>query len=394
MSMPHQRPRHVLQLVQKRLNGQSVVALQGARQTGKSFLARELLCRKMKAAVYLTFDSLALRQSASVSPESFLIQHDDAMPLILDEAQKSPEIFDAIKKTVDERKVPGRFLLLGSTEFSRQVLIRESLTGRLTRVRVHPFDLAETIGLEEKRLPDGPALRKVLLKYVEQGGLPGICFSRDSKQREQLLEDWLGLICYRDLQQFKTLKLDGEIAYQIMKELALQTEPTLAAVSNSLRLDSRKVDNHLRALEELFVVTKLMPHPSGTGKPIFMLFDSGLAHHLGASLERRLHIWLLNEQMSYESYFGTKRALFYYYRSSGKKMIHLVREAADKTLTAFQLINFEKFQFADSELMRAFLKKNSGKATGHVLGPSTEKVKINDVPFVPWEQGCRYYSRL
>jgi len=392
--MPHQRARHVLQLLQKRLKGQSVVALQGARQTGKSFLARELLCQRMKGAVYLTFDSLVLRQSASVSPESFLIQHDDAKPLILDEAQKTPEIFDAIKKTVDEHKFPGRFLLLGSTEFSRQVLIRESLTGRLTRVRVHPFDLAETIGLEEKKVPHGPAMRKILLKYTEQGGLPGICFCRDSKHREQLLEDWLGLICYRDLQQFKTLKLDGEIAYQIMKELALLPEPTLAAVSASLRLDSRKVANHLKALEELFVVTRLMPHPSGTGKAIFMLFDSGLAHYLGASLERRLHIWLMNEQISYESYFGTKRALFYYYRSSGKKMIHLIREAADKTLTAFQIINFEKLQFADSELMSAFLKKNSGNTKGYILGPSTEKTKINHINFIPWEHGCRYYFHL
>jgi predicted AAA+ superfamily ATPase len=348
----------------------------------------------MKQADYLTFDSLALRQSASASPESFLIEYDQARPLILDEAQKSPEIFDAIKKTVDENKIPGRFLLLGSTEFSRQTLIRESLTGRMSRVRVYPFDLAETIGLETKKIPDSSGLRKSLLKYTEHGGLPGICFSRDPKQREQLLEDWLGLICYRDLQQFKTLKLDGEIAYQIMKQLAIQPEPTLAAIASSLRLDSRRVGTHLKALEELFVVTRLLPHASGTGKPIFMLFDAGLAFHLGASLERRLHIWLMNEQISYESYFGSKKAFFYYYRSSGKKMIHLIRESVDGLLTAFQIINFEKLQFSDSELMSAFLKKNPGKAKGHILGPSPTNTKIKNVAFIPWERGCRYYFKV
>lgn len=392
--MPHQRPRHALAVVQKRLNALPVIALQGARQTGKSFLARELLCQKIKKAVYLTFDSLALKQSASASPESFLIQYDSAMPLILDEAQKAPVLFDAIKKTVDERKIPGRFFLLGSTEFSRQVLIRESLAGRLSRVRVYPFDLAETIGLEIKGQPGVSHLRKILLKYLEQGGLPGICFCRDAKQREQLFEDWLGLVCYRDLQQFKTLKLDGEIAYLILRELAQLHEPTLAHIASTLRLDSRKVANHLKALEDLFVVTRLMPHPSGTGKEIFMLFDVGLAHHLNARLERRLQIWLMNEQLAFESYFGVKKTQFYYYRSSGKKMIHLVRESADRSLTAFQLINFENLKFADSELMGTFLKKNTAKARGYVLGPQTDKTRIDSVNFAPWEYGCRYFFEI
>ncbi len=392
--MPHPRFRHVLHLLQKRLKGQPVVALQGARQTGKSFLARELLSQKLKEAVYLTFDSISLKQSASASPESFLMQHLDAKPLILDEAQKAPEIFDAIKKTVDEKKIPGRFLLLGSTEFSRQVLIRESLTGRLSRVRVYPFDLSETIGLENKAKKSVTALRPILLKYLEQGGLPGICFCRDAKQRAQLFEDWLGLICYRDLQQFKTLKLDGEIAYLILRELAQQSEPTLANVAKALRLDSRKVANHLKALEELFVVTRLLPHPTGVGKAIFMLFDAGLAYHLDASLERRLHIWLLNEQLAFEAYFGTKKVLFYYYRSSGGKKLHLIREASDRTLTAFQIINFENLKFNDSELMEAFLAKNVGKAKGYVLGPAIEKTKINAIHFVPWEHGCRYFFEV
>lgn len=389
--MPHQRARHVLTLLQKRLKSQPVVALQGARQTGKSYLARELLGQKPGKSVYLTLDSLALKNAAQASPESFLLEHDQARPLILDEAQKAPALFDAIKKRVDAYRIPGLYLLLGSTEFSRQVLIRESLTGRMSRIRVYPFDLAETLGLESAKSKLASDYRKPLLKYLNHGGLPGICFMHDDKQREQLLEDWLGLICYRDLQQFKTLHLDGEIAYLILRELAQQPEPTLANVAGALRLDARKVANHIKALEELFVVTRLLPHPSGTGKPLFMLFDTGLAKHLGAPLERQLHLWLMNEQMSHEAYFGTKKTLFYYYRSTGKKMIHLVRETTDRTLTAFQILCQENIKHSDSELMSAFLKKNKTKTQGYILTPALDKTKINTVPFVPWEFGCRYY---
>jgi hypothetical protein len=170
-------------------------------------------------------------------------------------------------------------------------------------------------------------------------------------------------------------------------------DPTLAGLSRTLRLDSRKVANHLKALEELFIVTRLLPHPSGTGKPIHLLFDAGLAHHLGASFERRLHIWLVNEQLSYEAYFGTKRVQFYYYRSSGKKTIHLVRETTDKKLTAFQIINFENFKKTDKELMEAFLAKNTGRAAGFVLTPAPETTRMGNVHIVPWEQGCRFLFR-
>lgn len=389
--MPHSRSRHVLPLLEKRLKGQPVVTLQGPRQTGKSFLAREILRQKHPKSRYLTLDSMVFKQAAMTAPEGFLSEYDQAKPLMIDEAQKAPPLFDAIKKRVDEHRIPGQYLLLGSTEFSRQLLIRESLTGRLSRVRVYPFDLAETLGFETAKSQRVSDYRKPLLKYLTQGGLPGICFCREDKQREQLFEDWLGLTCYRDLQQFKGVVLDGEIAYLILRELAQQLEPTLANIAKALKIDSRKIAHHLKALEDLFIVTRLLPHPSGTGKPLFMLFDAGVAHHLGAGRERCLQVWLMNEQLSYESYFGVKKVLFYYYRSSGKKMIPLIREAPDRTLTAFQVINYENFKHADAELMRAFIAKNQGKSKGYVLTPSPEKVKISGVHFVPWEYGSRFY---
>jgi len=391
--MPHDRLRHVTALIAKRLASQPVVALQGARQTGKSFIARKLLAHKFRELLYVTFDSITVKRAASSSPEDFLTQHAQAKPLIIDEAQKSPEIFDAIKKTVDENRIPGRYLLLGSTEFSRQTLIRESLTGRLSRVRIFPFDLAETIGLEHKRKPTLATLRSCLHKYLEYGGLPGICFLRDEKHREQLIEDWIGLICFRDLQQFKTQRLDGEIASLILREAALQAEPTLANIAKVLRMDSRRVESHLKALEELFVITRLLPHPAGGGKPIYMLFDAGVAHHFGAELERKLHIWLINEQLSYDAYFGTKRSHFFYYRSTGKRMIHLVRESADQTRTAFQIITHENIRHQDGELMRSFLSKNSrGVTRGLLLTPSLEKTILKTIPLVPWESGSRYFG--
>jgi predicted AAA+ superfamily ATPase len=73
------------------------------------------------------------------------------MPLVIDEAKKVPEIFDAVKLRVDQDSQPGQYLLLGSTEFSHLFKIRESLTGRLSRLRLHPLCAAEAHQLKQTK---------------------------------------------------------------------------------------------------------------------------------------------------------------------------------------------------------------------------------------------------
>ena len=380
--MPHARYRFASQKIQKKLALHPVLAIQGARQTGKSFLVREWLRSDRQGAKYLSFDDLSTRNSAQLSPRSFLLENDEARPLILDEAQKVPEIFDAIKFEVDQSRRPGRFLLLGSTEFSRLTRIRESLTGRMGRIRLFPLTLQEVLATG----PRAPHVnRATLLKYLTAGGMPGIFSLRNHEEIHSLYQDWVELTCYRDLQQFQGLKLSGEIAIQILRLASTLEEPTRANFARTLRLDPRRVETHLKALCELFVLQKLEPHPSGTGKPIFLPFEVGLADYFAASRERKLHVLLVNERMAANSYYNIKQNVFYYYRSSGRQVVHLLEAGMDGHLTAFQIIDHERIKKTDALLMAAFLKKNRG-AEGRVLAPVLESHKINGIKFVPWEE--------
>ncbi len=305
--MPHSRSRFALPSLKKKLRFFPVVAIQGARQTGKSFLARDLLVPEIQHAAYVSLDHLSLRQEAQLAPHTFLTAHQKNDLLIIDEAQKVPDIFDAVKHEVDQQRTPGRFLLLGSTEFSRLALIRESLTGRMGRIRLFPMTLGETVGTKAKH---ADFTRAQTMKYLSSGGMPGIFSVRDDEQKDALFQDWIDLTCLRDLQQFKSLKLDSELAYSILKLAATLEDPTRTAMSRALRVDPRKIGSHLTALCELFVLMKLNPHPSGTGKPIYLPLDTGVAAHLGAPLLRRLHIWLAIERMAYNQYFEKKRKTF------------------------------------------------------------------------------------
>jgi predicted AAA+ superfamily ATPase len=379
--MPHDRNRLALQIIKKRLKFFPILAIQGARQTGKSFLVKKILAPSMKASEYITLDDETMRNYANESPKTFLTENEKALPLIIDEAQKAPPLFDALKFLVDQKKLPGKFVILGSTEFSKQTLIREPLTGRMGKIRIFPLSIRET--LERNNAEE--ITQSEILKYIKNGGLPGICFVRDTAVQNNLFQDWIELTCYRDIQQFNKLKLEGELAFRILQKTAQLEEPTLANISKSLKVNPKKIKTHLESLKQLFVIYELQPHPSGTGKPIFIPFDCGIANYFNADRIRLLQIFLLNEKLIQDAYSNEKRSLFFYYRSTGKKMIHLIEETAEGKTIASQIITHETIKKPDSELMKAFLIKNK-KASGKILGPVSKKITLNTVQYYPWSE--------
>ncbi len=283
---------------------------------------------------------------------------------------------------VDENRRTGTFLLLGSTEFSILQNIRESLTGRMGRIRLYPMNFSEIQGLDKKI---SKPTRSQLLKHFEAGGMPGIAFSRDTQVRSDLLQDWIDLTCQRDIFQFKRLRLDSELAYALLRNCATLEEPTGAALASATRANPKKVATHIKALIELFVLMPLQPHPSGTGKPIFLILDSGVAAHLGANLMRQFHISLTVERMSKNGYSGSKRNSYFYYRSTGKKLIHLVEEELGGQTRAFQIFDRESVKKTDLELLKAFQKKNP-TSSPTLLAPISEGWKEAVVRVLPWEE--------
>lgn len=379
--MPHRRPRVALELLLKRLRFTPIVAIQGARQTGKSYLARELLPRTLTDASYVTLDDQSQRDLAQDSPQTFLARLHESQPAIIDEAQKAPALFDAIKLAVDQERRPGRFLLLGSTEFSLLQNIRESLTGRMGKIRLFPLTFRELHGLSGK---PKEISRSQTLKYLATGGMPGIAFVRDEQARTEFFQDWIDLTCQRDIHQFKRLKLDTQLAYGLLRNASVLEEPTAAALSRATRANPKKVATHLKALTELFCLIRLDPHPAGTGKTIYLPLDPGIAGHLGAPLLKQLQIALTNERMAKNVYDGGKRHSFYYYRSTGKRLVHLIEEHLDGKTFAFQLMDRESVKKPDLELLKA-LKKKIPRAKLNLLAPVRDGWAFDSIDVEPWE---------
>ena len=389
--MPHSRPRHIVSLINKKLTFAPVLAIQGARQTGKSFLAKELLLPQHKKLVYTTLDRKADRDYANQNPETFIKQHADAHPLVIDEAQKAPDIFDAVKYEVDQKRVPGKYLLLGSTEFSKLSLIRESLTGRMSRVRLFPMVLAETL-FEKQNPSHSPVLintkprfsREQLLVYLNRGGMPGIFATRSEAERKSLLNDWIDLVVNRDVMTFKTVKADSILCRNILEQIARLEEPDVAHIAATLKVDPRRVKTHINLLTELFVIHALPAHPLGTGKIRYFLCDVGLASLLGADFERQLYTWALLEQLAQRAYRDDYQYSLSYYRSAKGRSIHLVISDTQSNTYALKIYPQEKISSKDLELLRSFANK-APKAQLFAIGANRQKHTADKIEIYEWE---------
>jgi predicted AAA+ superfamily ATPase len=118
-----------------------VVAITGMRQTGKTTLLKEE--PGLRGRRYVTFDDFAQLEAAKANPEALLSGEE---PLTLDEAQKCPEIFTALKREVDRKRRPGRFLLSGSANLLLLKNLSETLAGRAVYLNLHPFHRREILG--------------------------------------------------------------------------------------------------------------------------------------------------------------------------------------------------------------------------------------------------------
>lgn len=342
--MPHIRSRMITELLIKRLKHSPVVAIQGVRQSGKSTLARELFAKNTKGTKYLTFDQPSIREYAERNIESFLSEHESVKTLIIDEAQKVPKVFDAIKFIVDQKRHPGQFLLLGSTEFSKLMKIRESLTGRISRIRMFPMMMSELLQCPAQPshpffLADSPrAKRSELIKFLKRGGMPALFSIRSDDEFLKSCEDWIAVSLERDIQQIPTKKIRSEDAYKVLKAIVDLHEPESGRIAKETRLSPQKVKSIIEALKTLFVIHEVLPHRLSTGKARYYLCDPGIATSLGAKFQRQLETAFYLECFSKLNLMGSLVSMsLTYYRTTKGSTIHGIIEN-DREISALKII--------------------------------------------------------
>lgn len=368
--MAHQRLREIETLLSKRIKLWPVLGIVGVRQCGKSTLLRDLFLAK-HSGTYQTMDSATQRERAQQAPESFTTLENKNDLLVIDEIQKVPDLFDAIKLHVDQRRRPGMYMISGSTEFSQLTGIRESLTGRVGILHLYPMTLGELHSkvfgnyfLKKSSVASHLVSLKEFDRKLQRGGMPGLCFLRDDSEFIAACQVWLETTCFRDLLQIQGKVLNGNVALEILMAIATLPEATMVAIAKKLKRDVRLIKPYLEALLAILVIHRLEPHEAGVGKAQYMLCDSGLAAYLGSDRETQLRTHILIEALAKFEYAGLGRPLIKTYRNEKTSRVPIILEWPNQNSAknvAIALCDSESVPSYEYERLWAFAKRATGK---------------------------------
>ncbi|OGQ30615.1 MAG: ATPase [Deltaproteobacteria bacterium RIFCSPLOWO2_02_FULL_50_16] len=392
----HHRKRHILDILSKRAKIFPVVGLVGPRQVGKTtFLMREW--KAGTQAQYITLDKSETVKRAKREPENFLLSASDDLKkkLIIDEAQKVPQLFDSIKSIIDERRRVGQFTLSGSVEFSDKSGVRESLAGRIGLCRLYPMTLRE-LAQKPLRTPWVKGWKEYQPQvtardvdiWLKRGGIPIFCSLHNETEVGLAVQSWLEALCYRDLQKLKGAHLDGDVAMAILGTIARNPTLNASSVAQDAGVNRNTVQKHLDALEAIFLLYRLPSFDNRRAAPDYVFFDPALLHYFLGNRDdafvrhQTLRTLLVNEILAQYEYSGEGRPGLFAYRSRGGAEIDLVIQSKKKTLGVRLSITSDISSYSLRGL-KSFLAKQ-GLAQGIVLAPVTETFNIDGISIIPW----------
>jgi predicted AAA+ superfamily ATPase len=296
--MAHIRKRYLSDSLPKSLDFSPIVGVLGHRQVGKTTLVESV------GEKYVSLDRKEDRIAAEEDPHGFLKSH-SAIPLVIDECQKSPSLFDELKDWVRLHRKPGQFLLTGSVRFTSKKAIRESLTGRILYHELLPFTVSE---IEHRSLPSlvrsllksknvpswahslaknqspSNSLLRSILEYQKNGGLPGISLIRNEKVRTQKIRDQLQTILDRDLREIVSTRFSYSQILEFTESIAFQegipfSYTQLLKDTGVTSVSAKKL---ISAFESVFLI-RLMKVEGGKKGFIFYFEDQAEAKFLSAN---------------------------------------------------------------------------------------------------------------
>ena len=257
--------RHLHRPIADALGAFRVVVLHGARQVGKSTLAR-LVALELGGS-YTTLEDPAIRQLAQTDPGSFLEYQ--SHPLVIDEIQLGGDsLVRAVKQIVDEDPKPGKFLLTGSTNFLTVPRLSESLAGRARILRLSPLSQAELAGrpaatpppwLQPSAIaPQSTHLqRHEYMELVCRGGYPEpVRFA--PRMRTGWFESYAETVIQRDIIALSSLRRH-DVLPRLLRLLSARTgtELNLSSLASTFEVSSHTIQSYMEWMETVFLVLRL-----------------------------------------------------------------------------------------------------------------------------------------
>ncbi|NCD20608.1 MAG: ATP-binding protein [Actinobacteria bacterium] len=353
-------PRRTVGVGRELLSVFPAVVIQGARQVGKSTLARQLV--EDRTSVVVSLDDRRTRDAAAADEVAFVEQCPDGV-LVIDEVQREPELMLAIKASIDRDRRPGRFLLTGSADMLTVKGRTDSLAGRAATLRLRGLSQGELAGHPEDFVawllsgaPHRFATEWNRARYaaaMAQGGYPDV---RDLGRR--LRHAWLDSYFDRVLERDAPLLPSGGQSRRLRSVLTLLAanqagELVKARIADGADIPRNTITAYLDVLRSVYLVDELPPWTRNltkreVGRPKAFVGDSALALRLNRVTEQQLlpltsdaigglfEAFVASELLKQQSWSDEDYQLFHFRDRDGAE-VDLVIELDDGRIIAIEV---------------------------------------------------------
>lgn len=283
------KPRLVEARLEEALGDSPVVLIHGPRQSGKTTLAQRV--GRKRGYAYFNLDDDVARAAAEADPVRFVA---DLPPrAILDEVQRVPSLFTALKVAVDRDREPGRFLLTGSANVLFVPKLADSLAGRMEIIRLFPFAQCEIEGRSAAFLDAlfnasfktrrAERLGTQLAERIVAGGYPAALVRATPRRRAAWYRDYIETLVQRDVRELARIaSLDA--LPRLLTLAAGQTARLLNVtdLAGPFQLSRPTIRDYVTLLQQVFLIEELPPWHSNrlsrlVKTPKLHVGDTGLA---------------------------------------------------------------------------------------------------------------------
>ncbi len=344
-------PRTILSAIERSIRSKPVTLITGSRQVGKTTVCSQLV--REHGYNYVSLADIAERVSAREDPAMFLRTH--PTPLIIDEVQYAPALFDHIESVIDKvafetGRNEGMYVLTGSQLFNLMEGVTQSMAGRVGIIRMLPLSLNEIHGRDEPpfevdferniiRSRTSTMDIRAVYETVIRGCYPEL-YAKPNIVTSEFYSDYVTTYIERDVSQILRVTDQG-MFLRFMRVMASLTGQELVydTVAKAIGADMKTVRAWTSVLESCGIIHLLQPYSGSTvrsvsKRPKLYFWDTGLACHLakvtdvgmltsGYLLGSMVETLIVNEIM--KSYSNNRaEAGFNYYRDSNGNEVDLV----------------------------------------------------------------------
>lgn len=327
------------------------ILVTGARQVGKTTMLKHL--SEGTDRTYVTMDNAMIRDLAKRDPVLFFQTYKP--PILIDEVQKAPELFEQIKIICDETEETGLIWLTGSQQYGMMEKVRETLAGRIAIFELFSLSQREKAGvvydeeldftlsnLQARQLKNEKNDITKVFRHIWEGGMPQV-IGADEEMRQEYFNSYIDTYLMRDVAEAGGITDTVRFRKFLAGCAALVSEQVnYATLAESADISAPTAKEWLRVLVGLHIVYLLEPYSNNALKrlsktPKLYFCDTGLCAHLsmwltpevllnGAASGHYYENYVVMELLRNYKYSRTKANLSYYRDSNAKEIDVFVEE--------------------------------------------------------------------